>query len=308
MSSPRSRVVSIFARLIVVILLSIALPAIPGWSQRGSMNLLTNPGFEGPGRMVGGQKEVIVAEGWGPWWLEDTPERRAQGYGWRPDFIPHQRGLWPQGEKCGVSRVHSGASSQKIYSTYATHHAGSWQRVEVPVGEEMRFSAWALVWSSDKDDQTRSRKNGRYRVSVGINSWGDSDPTSEKIEWTPEVEVYDEWVQLAITTTARSEWVCVFTQGWAEYRVKNNNVWWDDAELTLPRASGELAPTTVTITPTATSEYIPRPIGEVLLDGLYLLAAPGIETLGGSGLSSSMSPGVPYGTPSRRSGSIGPGR
>jgi len=247
--------------------------------------------------MVGGRKEVIVAEGWGPWWLEDAPERRAQGYGWRPDFIPHQKGLWPQGEKWGVSRVHSGTSSQKIYSTYATHLAGLWQRVEVPVGEQVRFSVWALVWSSDKDNQTCSQKPGGYHVSVGINPWGDSDPTSEKIEWTPEVEVYDEWVQLAITTTARSDWVCVFTRGWAEYRVKNNNVWWDDAELTLPRASGELAPTTATIILTATSEYIPRPIGEVLLDGLYLLAAPGIETLGGSGLSSSMSSGVPLELP-----------
>ena len=297
MRSQRSQVVSIHT----IVLLSIALllsmsPAIPGQSQGGWGNLLVAPGFEGAERMVGGQKDVVVAEGWGPWWLEDTPGRRDQGYGWRPDFIPHQRDLWPEGEKWGVSRVHSGARSQKIYSTYATHDAGLWQQVEVPVGEQVRFSVWALVWSSDEDDQARSRENGRYRLSIGVDPWGDSDPTSERIEWTPEVEVYDEWVPLTITTTARVGWVCVFTRGWAEYRVKNNNVWWDDAELVLPRATRDLL-TTTTITPTPTSEYIPRPVGEVLLDGLYLLAAPGIETLGGSGLSSGMAPDVPLEIP-----------
>lgn len=235
-------------------------------------NLLVNPGFEGPAQPVGEAREVVVAQGWGPWWPEGSPEQMAEGYLKGPSFYPHDITVWPSGKEWGPSRVHSGRFSQKIFSTYATHHAGLWQRVEVPVGEEVCFSAWVVVWSSEKDDQTRSSKNGEYRVSIGINPWGNSDPTSEQIEWTPPLEAYDEWVQLAITTTTRANWVCVFTRGQVKHRVENNNAWWDDARLALPRP-----PKPSPIASTPTSEYAPRPVGEVLLDRLFLLAGPGAE-------------------------------
>jgi len=273
-----NRVVRIYMAVISVAVLL----AVMAVSVLCKGNLPLNPDFEEPARIVGGQKEVVVAGGWGPWWLEGSPEQMKEGYLRRPDFYPYVSGQWPQGEKWGPRRVHSGRASQKIFSTYATHHAGLWQRVEVPPGEQVRFSVWVMVWSSDNDDQRRSEKSGEYRVSVGINPWGDSDPTSEEIEWTEPVEAYDEWVQFAITTTAQADWVCVFTRGEVKYRVKNNNVWWDDAEVVLPRVPAVLP----TVTPTATSSHVPRPVGEVLVDEVPVLAEPDAssEVLGVSGL------------------------
>lgn len=172
-------------------------------------NLLINPGFEDAftERDAG---EVKVAEGWEPWWLPGTrPEYK--------DASPY------------ANRIHSGDHAQQFFTTYATHTAGIYQRVNVPVGSTLTFSAYVHAWS-----QFRSGAQGRYRMKIGLDPYGGVDPESSDIVWSDggnAIQPYDGYTKLSIETLARSDRTTVFIWGQAEWAVKDNNGYVDDTAL-----------------------------------------------------------------------------
>lgn len=182
-------------------------------------NLLQNSDFEGnfPDR-GGGLLEV--AEHWNPWFDTDPG---VDGYNFRPEY---HASLVTQDSR----RVQSGSRAQHLYTIFATHTAGLFQRVAATPGTTYRFSIYAQVWSSNLDDASTSAEDGDYQVRVGISTTG-TDKFWEVDVWTSKVRPYDSWVQLEVTATATADAISVWTWGGQVHRVKHNDGYWDHACL-----------------------------------------------------------------------------
>jgi hypothetical protein len=202
-------------------------------------NLLHNGDFEG-GFSQREAPEIVVANGWEAWWQEGTPEEQAQGYLKRPEYKPD-------------SSLASG-TQQKLFNSFATHTAGISQRVTVQEGSQLALTARVYVWSSDEDDYNRSDPPGNYEVTVRIDPTGSTGAWSGAVVWSAPQVMYDQWIDLEVNAVAQAGVVTVFLRGTVEWRVKNNNSYWDDAVLMV---DGSIA--THTATPTNTPTYTPTP-------------------------------------------------
>nr|PZN52860.1 MAG: hypothetical protein DIU68_13705 [Chloroflexota bacterium] len=217
-------------------------------------NLLVNPGFEDPYVNQGGDPVRQVAEGWLPWHLPPPPD--APTYmNQQPEYLP---------ARPDTARIRSGQNAQFITSFFATFNGGVYQVVEgVPAGAELTFSTYAYVWSSAFDNVDVSELDGDVVVQVGIDPTGGTNPSSAAIVWSPVTEQYDAWNRYAVTATAQGSTVTVFIRGVVGAPAKNNNIYLDDASLTVagqqppqeePTAT-EVPPTEVP--PTATFTEVP---------------------------------------------------
>lgn len=213
-------------------------------------NILVNPNFE-EGFSERGAGEVKVANGWQPFW-QDGP-MQDEGYNHRPEYQPEDAARF------GRRRVREGNWAQKMFTTFSTHHGGIYQQVNVPPGSTLRLSAWAQAWSSDKDDPAVS-SGGKYYMTVGIDPTGGTNFNSPAIVWSAPSTALDTWVQLAVEAKAQAGTVTVFLRGDAEWRVKHNDVYFDEACLTVaappPTAMPRPRPTD---TPVPTSTPTPEP-------------------------------------------------
>jgi uncharacterized repeat protein (TIGR01451 family) len=223
--------------LSAVILLFIAASTIIGSAQllqnQGECpyNLLVNPGFEDgyseredpyePWK--GPQGELTVADGW-ELWYDNLPGQG--GYNHRPKYEPEDGYVHTD-----PLRVRSGQYAQEMSNSSATHTAGLYQRTRVPMGSQVQFSIWVMVWSSLHDDPHQSKDDGNYWLSVGIDPYGGTDPFSEQIIWSDRFEHYDEHVLLSVRAVAQADHVTVFTKGAPDWPVKHNESYWDDACL-----------------------------------------------------------------------------
>lgn len=180
-----------------------------------SATLLENGSFEGA-FIEQGAPELKVPENWIAWWDPSSS---------RPEY------------KCATTevdprRIHSGRAAAQWFNNYAVHTAGLYQVVENIAGETLRFEAWVQAFSSSKDDFTHS--DGRYRMRIGIDPYGGTDPKSGDIIWSNEghaVQPYDAYQLLVVETPARSDRCTVFIWGQAEWALKHNNAYADDAVL-----------------------------------------------------------------------------
>ena len=212
-------------------------------------NILLNPGFD-DGFSDRGAGEVTVANGWQPFW-QDGPLQN-DGFNHRPEYKPED------GTRFGLRRIREGYWAQKMFTTYATHHGGVFQQVNVPVGSTVRLTAWAQVWSSDKDN-VESSSGGKYAVAVGIDPTGGTNFNAPSVVWSPRSETLDQYVQLAVEAKAQAGTVTVFLRGDAEFRVKHNDVYFDDACVTYSAPPPPTPKPTDTPLPTPTPTFTPTP-------------------------------------------------
>jgi outer membrane biosynthesis protein TonB len=225
----------------LLLILLVAWPALAAPPLQGG-NRLQNGNFEG-GFSQREAGEVVVANGWERWWQDGTPEEQQNGFLKRPEYKPDS------------SRA--GGTQQKWFSNYATHNGGIFQRVGVPRGSKLTFTARVYVWSHDRDDFNESSKPGNYVVFVGIDPTGGTNALAGTVVWSPARMEYDHWLDLRVETTAQADAVTVFLRGSVEYRVKNNNSYWDDAVLTAVEPAPTARPPTSTPKPTATPTEAP---------------------------------------------------
>jgi len=196
-------------------------------------NLLVNPGFEDGyseredpyAPWEGPKGELRVANGW-ELWYDNVPGQG--GYNHRPYYEPEDGYVHTD-----PLRVRSGQYAQKMSNSDATHTAGLYQRTRVPMGSQVQFSIWVMVWSSLHDDPHQSKDDGNYWLSVGIDPYGNTDPFSDQIIWSDKIEHYDEHVLLLVTAVAQADHVTVFTKGAPDWPVHHNDSYWDDACLVV---------------------------------------------------------------------------
>ncbi len=241
-------------------------------------NVAVNPGFE-DGFSERGAGEITVANGWEPFWQDGPNEIGGEpGY----NHIPEYKG--EDAVRFGMRRVHSGSWSQKMFTTFSTHHAGLRQQINVPAGSQVTASAWGQAWSSDEDDPERS-VDGEYALRIGIDPHGGTDWTSGNVVWSPPNTTLDQWVQLEVSAKAQQGTITVFLRGDAQWRSKHNDAYFDDVCVTyvvptppptntpLPTNTPTPEPTdtptpTVTETPTATATLEPAAIQVNVFDDL----------------------------------------
>lgn len=180
---------------------------------------LLNGGFEGA-FTERGAGELKVAESWTPWWhTTDT----------RPEYKPATLNV-------DATRVHSGQTAQQWFNTYAHHTAGIYQRVTgLASGCTLTLSAWVQAFTRNDDADWR-HSTGRYRMRIGIDPYGGTDPESTDIVWSETVQPYDAYQRLEVTTQAMSDRATAFVWGQAEWRFKHNNAYVDDVALSATEA------------------------------------------------------------------------
>ncbi len=207
-------------------------------SCRGD-NLLANPSFEGeyssaqlpePGHPDCGGTDcprAQMAPEWHPFWRDNPRDENWMNI--MPEYKPSLPYETPP-------RVRSGEKSQHYFSFWSTHEGGMYQQVTAVPGGQYCFSLWGHAWSSratlpgyvsDPND------HGFLNQRVGIDPTGGTDWQSPNVVWSEMRMQYDEFGEFVISATAQADTITVFAWSQANVPVKHNDVYWDDATLTL---------------------------------------------------------------------------
>lgn len=251
----------------------------PGLSPRASyaqtpgVNLLVDGDFEAPPvwPMQDGVGEVQVAPGWRAYYLDFPPSYvNIPGSCYNNDGSLKDRGCyWMRPEfrdnvaASFANRVHGGIRSQKYFSYGRMHEAGLYQQVGgITPGAVMRFSIYIQAWMCYDIDKCGvngivSDAPANMHLRVGIDPYGGADPFSGNIVWAPEQAAWDQWVEFAVETVAKSSTVTVFTHSRAEWDWArlDNDVYLDDASLV--RVDGQGPAPTQPANPTAAPTAAP---------------------------------------------------
>ena len=175
-------------------------------------------------------ERVKLATNWHPYW-RNSPRT----VGWeniQPEYVPSLPHEIPP-------RVHSGDKSQHYFSFWSTHEAGFYQQQTAVPGGTYCFSIYGHSWSartelpgflSDPND------HGFIFQRVGIDPTGGTDWESATIIWGDERMQYDEFGIFSIEATAQASTITVFVYSRPDLPVKHNDVYWDDAYLSLNEA------------------------------------------------------------------------
>ena len=225
--------------LVFSLLLALLVPVFSAGAQAGP-NLLNNSGFEGKytpyrypdGRTVG---EFHIAAGWNPWFNEALR---------RPEYKPS-------------SYSYNYSAAQQFFTSYSTHEAGLWQRIESATpGRNYRFSLAVYIWSSSEGDIWHSVLPGAVSVRVGIDPTGGISPYAPSVVWSPFSMFYDEWRVLSVDAVAQSSAMTVFLWSQQLYPVQHNDVSVDEAYLGLAGA-GTAAPAAPAAEPSTATDTAP---------------------------------------------------
>ena len=186
------------------------------------VNLLQNPSFEDAFEAWDSYREVRTSQGWHGWWIERESD---EGYVLRrPECKPAHHFVFS-------NRVKSGEWAQQCFTFFGTHDMGLYQQVPVNSGQVLLFSIWTQVWSTSIGNPGVSELPGNVRVQIGIDPTGGTDPTSPLVLWSTPIEAYDAWHFQFVQAVAQNNVVTVYTRSQAEFAVRNNDVYWDEAGL-----------------------------------------------------------------------------
>jgi hypothetical protein len=232
--------------LLVAAVLAVGLVASRGASVRAapavqggcSGNLLTNPNFDGGSHKtesLGTSLSSAVGDGWVPWFIRGDATWNRE-----PEFKVEQVAIGGDSK-----RTRSGGQSMKWFTTWGTHTAGVYQRVNVPSGATLTFTMYGLIYSGEDDGWDAAAgtfrsdpiKPGNYRIWAGIDPTGAvpnmGSAPGDTVVWTAPSMTTDTWVPLTVVAKARGNAVTVFAKGAPEWPVKHNDSWWEDACLVV---------------------------------------------------------------------------
>jgi LysM repeat protein len=247
--------------------------ASPVKAQQGPTNLLVNGDFEvwdwnaGRWPYQNGVPEVQIAPGWRAFYVDTAPAGVPVPHQWkRPEFRDVKAVEY-------AYRVRSGALAQKYFTFGGQHMAGLYQQVSnIAPGTPLRFSIYMQTWGCMPSAEqwnicptgVKSNSPSPMHTRVGIDPYGDTNPWSPNIVWSPEINAYDQWTRFQVDAIAQAGTVTVFTYSHADwvdtvFRV-HNDVYIDDGSLiNLNEAAAPVpvAPEEPTAIPEATSTPAP---------------------------------------------------
>ena len=284
-------------------------------------NLITNPSFEGeypvyvmaaPGHpdcqtWFDDQpnqycERVKLADDWHPYWL-NTP-RTEPWMNIQPEYVPSLPHEQPP-------RVRSGDKSQHYFSFWSTHEGGLYQQFNALENGRYCFSSWGQAWSARETQPgwlSDPNDHGDLYQRVGIDPTGGTDWQSPNVVWSEMRMQYDQFGLFSVEAVAEADTITVFIWSKANIPVKHNDVYWDDARLTLEQAAtvepGEMSALVDVDVPTAVTHKVDISITPGLswtatLDAAGSLPATLSQTSGSSSTDlalSYVSDGLPTGT------------
>jgi hypothetical protein len=198
-------------------------PAHPGMVF-DMINLLKNPSFEGVYQPWQGQSQVMVAEGWLPFWIPQHPADDV----WRN----RQPIYWAGSGVANPRFVRAGQTAQAYSTPWGTHIAGLTQSVTATPGQRLRLRVYGCAWSTDDDVPGASVNPGNVRMKIGIDPAGGITPFGSDVIWSVERAVYDGYdTGFSVEAIATGQSVTIFLLSAPEWPRKHNDVYWDDASL-----------------------------------------------------------------------------
>jgi hypothetical protein len=219
--------------------LVLSLSAMPGPAQAGTgAPALRNPGFEFPARdgfdpcdqRVYG--DVSVAEGWTAYFFCKQPGDPAP-INRRPEFRP--------ADPAFPNRIRSGQTALKYFNFWALNRStGVFQRVTgTTPGQTYRFAMWVQIWTSNCDLLVPSSQcepgNLEARVCIDRDGgeFGPNSPNDPNVvcgDWNRQ-NVWDKYAKIFVDATALGPEITVALNTRAEWPVKHNDLYGDDATL-----------------------------------------------------------------------------
>jgi hypothetical protein len=212
-----AHVVALFSRAVVAFFerLGDRLSRQKGALMEQVMLAVQNAGFEDGWREVNGVGELKVADHWFPWWHQSDA---------RPEFKIASTSV-------DANRVRSGSAAQQWFNTYATHTGGVYQQVaDVPVGKRLILTAFVQAFTRNDDADWR-KSTGRYRMRIGLDPYGGTNPESQDVVWSEVIQPYDDWFPLSVESASHADRCTIFVWGQAEWAFKHNNAYVDDCQL-----------------------------------------------------------------------------
>ncbi|MBN2391369.1 MAG: hypothetical protein JXR84_11625 [Anaerolineae bacterium] len=148
-------------------------------------------------------------------------------------------------------RISEGSYAIKFFTMWRIHQAGLYQTAKVNPGERLRFTIDAHAWSSNDDNPQTSDGIGagafyalegtvaedtlrNITFKVGIDPTGGTDPFADTVIWGKGAHVYNAYHALpAVEAVAQGQYVTVFVIDQVLWRVKHNDVYFDNARLEI---------------------------------------------------------------------------
>jgi hypothetical protein len=240
MASMRIQLQTLFACSITVAIVALAQPTL----LISQTNLLQNPSFEGAttARFDPCDKRIAselgTPDGWDPY-FRCRAQTDPPFTNFRPEFGTIRAADF-------AYRVHSGATALKYFNFYARNEAaGVSQRVSVPPNAWLRFSIWSQLWTSacDASQLPNDKPSSRYypgnleaRVCIDTDGGAlDFDSGTLCSEWMRE-RAWDQYAQAFVIAQAVGSEVTVALNTRAQWPVKHNDAYADDAELLVVAA------------------------------------------------------------------------
>jgi LysM repeat protein len=259
---PRPIRITAVLALVVAALWSATARAAPAAQDACPGNMLTNADFEGGSRKTereGTSLSSAVSNGWSPWFVRGNESVNRE-----PEFKVEQVRIGGD-----PTRVRSGGQSMKWFTTWGTHTAGMYQRVNARAGTPLTFSIYGMSYTGQADgwdDAARMFKSdpvapGNYRMQVGIDptgavpQMGSAPPAS--VVWSAPVMTYDQWVPMSVSAVPTGNAVTVYAKGQPEWSVKHNDSFWEDACLRVGAAAPAVA--AASVPPQAAAAPAPAP-------------------------------------------------
>ncbi len=146
-------------------------------------------------------------------------------------------------------RISEGGYALKFFTMWRIHRAGLLQTVQVNPGDRLRFTMDAHAWSSDDDNPRTSDGVGasaffalegtvtedaprNVTFKVGIDPTGGTDPFADTVVWGKGAHIYNVYHELpAVEAVAQGSQITVFVIDQVLWRVKHNDVYFDNARL-----------------------------------------------------------------------------
>ncbi|HVU13799.1 MAG TPA: LysM domain-containing protein, partial [Phototrophicaceae bacterium] len=216
-------------RLLLVLIVPLLMT---GWVQAQGGNLLQDGGFEGA-YTSRGRADLNIPQAWSIW-VADSPHTE--------DWMNLPPVAFPDNGPDPVP--HGGAHSLNLNKDYATFTAAIYQQVSVATGSNVTGTAWAFLRTCKIPDgatKCTSSPDSNAFTRIGIDPNGGTNPFDADVVWSANATPHESWQQMTVSATATGSTITLFlytTQQWPE---QINQMYWDDASLTLGGTGGVAA-------------------------------------------------------------------